>query len=389
MEPSLSPAARGLPPFRPRLLATGVGSLPHRDPEDAVALSFSAFPEIPHWPQLPALSRDEGFSLQYLAPLLRLGLLDVVEGKSACFDVGQPNWLEKCTAFYQSYLEAQSAEPGEGGRAAEAQALFAFPRRAAAGFYAFLERLRWDGPGEARWLKGQVSGPLTVGFQVTDPGLRAAFYDPQLRDLLVRALEGHARWQARALGAFGLPVIIFVDEPGLYAYGQSTFVGLNRGDIAPALEAVFSALESEGAVPGAHVCARCDWSILFESRARVVDFDAYSYFASLLPYVEALRAFLDRGGVLGWGIVPASEQAWTEDAGSLAARFEEGAEALARGGVDPARLLEQSLISPSCGTGTLSVPLAERICRLARELSLTLRERHFPALAGPGAGPEA
>ena len=46
-------------------------------------------------------------------------------------------------------------------------------------------------------------------------------------------------------------------------------------------------------------------------------------------------------------------------------------------GFDRELLLRRALITPSCGTGgVLSEPLAERVLRVLRELSLTLRARY-------------
>jgi hypothetical protein len=46
--------------------ATGVGSLPHRLAEEAVALAL--FADVPYWPQLPARHDDEGMLRQFAAP---------------------------------------------------------------------------------------------------------------------------------------------------------------------------------------------------------------------------------------------------------------------------------------------------------------------------------
>jgi len=96
-------------------------------------------------------------------------------------------------------------------------------------------------------------------------------------------------------------------------------------------------------------------------------------------YPAELHAFLERGGSLGWGIVPTldKEAATTETVASLLARFDEGVERLVSKGLDRELLLRRALITPSCGAGgMLSEPLAERVLDLLRQLSTTLRKRH-------------
>ncbi len=61
--------------FLPESLATGIGSLPYLDSEEAMALIFSELPDIPHWPQLPQQGKQEHFVHQFLQPLVDCGML--------------------------------------------------------------------------------------------------------------------------------------------------------------------------------------------------------------------------------------------------------------------------------------------------------------------------
>ena len=48
--------------FRPRCLATAIGSFPHKDAGEACDLILKSIPDIPIWPQLPAIDfRDDVF----------------------------------------------------------------------------------------------------------------------------------------------------------------------------------------------------------------------------------------------------------------------------------------------------------------------------------------
>jgi hypothetical protein len=89
-----------------------------------------------------------------------------------------------------------------------------------------------------------------------------------------------------------------------------------------------------------------------------------------------VHAFLERGGSLGWGIVPTLDRdaAAAETLPSLLARFDEGVERLTRKGFERELLLRRALITPSCGAGgVLTEPLAERVLGLLRQLSAALR----------------
>ena len=47
--------------------------------------------------------------------------------------------------------------------------------------------------------------------------------------------------------------------------------------------------------------------------------------------------------------------------------------AVAEIGIEPSRILAQSLITPSCGTGSLSLDLAKKVLKLTKEVSETIR----------------
>jgi methionine synthase II (cobalamin-independent) len=113
--------------------------------------------------------------------------------------------------------------------------------------------------------------------------------------------------------------------------------------------------------------------VLLSTHLDILSFDAYDYLETLSLYPKDLKAFLERGGILAWGIVPTSEAVLKEDAQSLVKRFKEGVERLSKKGIDPI-LLQRTIITPSCGTASLPIPLAEKVCELTAEVSKRLRK---------------
>lgn len=353
--------------FEPLGMATGIGSLPYTDAADALSLIKKNLPDIPHWPQLPLRGRQEHFVNQFLKPLVRTGLLKD-DGDKIYFDPTAPDWAENMTEFYSLYL---ACEGGDLGALRE----FAFPSDSAAGFYAFLEDME-KGTGSASMLKGHVVGPLTVAFQVKDQRGRFAYYDDQLRDLIVKTIAMHSSWQAAELGRFGLPVLIFVDDPAISVYGQSSYITVTREMIKEDLGAVFEAVHQMGALAGVHSCDAIDWSILFESDLEVVSFDAYNYFSSLIPFASSLKTFINRGGALAWGLVPTlNDRVLEEDENSLMEILEGEWSHLIERGISREILFSRCLITPACGTGLLDRAVAERIYGLTTSLSRNLRSR--------------
>jgi hypothetical protein len=175
--------------------------------------------------------------------------------------------------------------------------------------------------------------------------------------------------------------LIFLDEPALLGYGSQTFITISREDVVRDLSEVTAEIHDRGGLAGVHCEANTDWSMLMAADAGldILDFDAYDHMQAMTLYPAELQAFLDRGGSLGWGIVPTldREAAATETVAALQERFEEGIERLVKKGIERELLLRRALITPSCGAGgVLTEPLAERVLQLLGELSSSLRQRH-------------
>jgi hypothetical protein len=354
--------------FEPRCLATTLGSLPHTDVVRGTALMFEHTPEIPAWVQLPRRTFVENMMVQFTEEMPGL----VNDGDRVYFDTRAHDLPDGLTDFYTRYLAA--TEEGDGA----ALDSFGLSVDYAAGFWEFLARLpEQTTPPIA--IKGQVTGPFTLGTNLLDQNRRCAYYDDQLHDVIVKNVSLQAMWQITRLSAFGTPVMIFLDEPALLGFGSQTFITISRSDVLCDLNEVAAAIHVHGGLAGVHCEANTDWSLLMDADLDVLDFDAYDHMQAITLYPAELHAYLARGGSLGWGIVPTLDRdaAATETVPSLLARFEECVDRLVRKGFDQQLLMRRALITPSCGAGgVLTEPLAERVLGLLRELSITLRRRY-------------
>jgi len=69
------------------------------------------------------------------------------------------------------------------------------------------------------------------------------------------------------------------------------------------------------------------------------------------------------------------EQLERETVTSLLSQWDEQVKQLESLGIDVQKLTAQSLITPSCGTGSLSIDLAKKVLRLTRDISQEIRGR--------------
>ncbi len=343
--------------FTDSFLSTSIGSFPHLDEREVLPIILRNFPHIPFWPQLPKRSFFEGMVAQYSEgfPCLKLK------------EKEQRLWVDTSSDFEKEVEEFYVA--------IERVDLDTF--RISEQYARGLRLLNDLSQNEEirqkiKYIKGQITGPITFGLALADQEKKPIFYDPTLREVLIHHLSFKARWlEKKFLDLFpGVPTIIFFDEPGLSALG-SAFSGLNREDVILSLNQCFSAVHG---LKGIHCCGNTDWSLLLETDLNILSFDAYGYLENLSLYPKELKTFLERGGILAWGIVPTSEDVLKEDVQSLMERLKKGVEVLVREGIDPV-LLKQGFLTPSCGTGSLPIPLAEKVCQLTGEVSSRLREK--------------
>jgi methionine synthase II (cobalamin-independent) len=352
--------------FQANCLPVLIGSLPLQDHHEALELVLRFTPEIPLWVQLP-FYRHEGMVPQFTPGLPGL----TGQAEKMRVDTSQSGFASELIAFYEDYLAVTD------GGAFMAESRFALKPENAAGFFVLLERIA-SLPNPPLALKGQVTGPITFSTAIKDQNERALFYDVQLREVAVKLLAMKARWQVERLARFELPVIIFIDEPGLAGFGSSEFISITRDEVRACLDEVVQAIHAAGGLVGVHVCANTDWSLLLESEVDMVNFDAYSYFDRFVLYPEQINHFIKSGGVLAWGIVPTQNTAdiERETVSSLVAQWHQKAAVLEALGVERSALRAQSLLTPSCGTGSLSLDHARRVLKLTHEIAKTLRSEN-------------
>ncbi|MGA3207242.1 MAG: hypothetical protein ABSE05_05410 [Syntrophales bacterium] len=338
--------------IKPKFLATAIGSMPFDDPRRAIDLILSRVPSAPHWPQLPRLGLNEQMEIQF-SEHMPCAVIDR-EKNRLYFDTSG-DYSEAFAQFYEAYLLAMSPEEGSGDCSA-ATVSPAFSR----GIYA-LEEILQNQDAKLPFVKCQVTGPCSFALTVVDEKKRAIYYNEEFRDMIGKMLEMIGRWQVRKFKPFAEQVICFIDEPILSAFGSSTYVSVRRDDVINLLKDMVAAVHAEGGIAGIHCCGNTEWSIPIEAGVDVINFDAFQYGETIAMYAETVNTFLARGGALAWGIVPTSTVIREQTVEALALRLEGMMDHLASRGIQKKLIVNQALLTPSCGTGSLTTEEAEMV----------------------------
>ena len=346
--------------FQPNFWTTLIGSFPHTSPDGLYKQIIDSV-DIPMWPQLPKRDFKESMYVQYTQSFPRV----VVNAEEEKIHVNTEGDLsENLESFYEKYL-------------ADDLDAFGFSAEYAEGFFAMLEILELH---SGNWVKGQVTGPISLGLTVTDQSLRSILYHELLADVVVKNAAMNARWQVKKLSAVRPNVIIFVDEPYMASFG-SAFISLSREQVIVMLDEVFDAIHQEGGLAGVHCCANTDWSVLLDTSADILNLDAYGYLDNLALYPEKLKPFLNRGGVIAWGIVPSSDEIYANTPAGLSNQLIAGLSLISQKaqakGIDISldTLKTHSLITTSCGLGPTNEAIADMAFEMLPEIKSILQDQ--------------
>jgi hypothetical protein len=172
---------------------------------------------------------------------------------------------------------------------------------------------------------------------------------------------------------------MYIDEPGLQ-FLFSALSGYSDQAAKKDLEAFFSMIERPR---GVHLCGNPDWDFLLSLDLDILSLDVYTNGEVFAAYAPSIKKFLDRGGIISWGIVPTNfEPFGKENEESLKRRLTGIWNLLQKKGVDLEFLLSRSLLSPAtcCLVNPDGEKTVEEAFRVVQELSARLREMYRLAI---------
>ena len=336
-------------------LATGVGSLPHLDAESGLDLIFKYVPQAPFWPQFPKRDFREGMMAQFSENIPCLEVKD----SSVIFNPKDKE--KKLEAFYERIISEDTE-------------YFKISKDFSSGVYKFYERLNNADLEKIEFIKIQVTGPFTFLAGLNDENGRSLLHDPVFKQAVIKALSMKLRWQIDLFKKFAKPMIAFIDEPYLGAFG-SAYTPINREDVVRGLIELGENVAGEDVYLGVHCCGNTDWSIFTDVPGiSVINFDAYNFQDKFVLYADDLKGFLARGGVICWGIAPTQELGDGESVELLVRKLRQGIDSLAKKGIDRDLITKNLIISPACGLGTFTPQRAEKVFSLLSGVSSFIRK---------------
>jgi methionine synthase II (cobalamin-independent) len=322
---------------------TSIGSLPHRDADDAASFVVRHTGVLPAAPQLPRRSPLEGMIAQAARGIHGV---TVKANGSLELDLGELDPAAPCTPTFTGASHA--------------------------GLLAFLSLVA----GRTDPVKLQLAGPLTLGFALLDAGAPPELAFP-VAAAAVRA-EGAALLELVRRRLPAAPLVVFFDEPSLVRAAE---LPIDTEDAVDILSSSLAAVEND-AITGVHCCGPTDWRLVGAAGATVLSLPVDLVTASNAAPV--LNAHLDRGGWVAWGVVPTHEPLGA-DADRLWRRLNSVWSELTQAGCDAVLLRTNSLVTPACGLAGHGVSQARLALQLASHVAVRVTDQAVATRLSAGA----
>lgn len=337
-------------PIPGNLMTTAMGVMPHTDARQALETALTL--DIPFWPQLPNLNFHEdmyvqasehfpGMIVDHDKRTLRFSMDDFIAGYEAMtHHMDDPRYFDisaEYSAVYHRFLGLDLSAFGA--------------------------------------IHGQLEGPVSFGFNVRDQNDRPILFDDTIRSLVMDIFARRVNIQLERLKEKNPNAFMFIDEPGLQ-FIFSAMSGYDNNTARVDMERFLSMIERPR---GIHLCGNPDWDFLLNMDLDILSLDAYTNKEVISSYAGSIKKFLERGGVICWGIVPTNYEPFDrENLESLEKSLNETWGAVTQKGIDKSLLLSKSLLSPAtcCLINPDREKTVEKAFLLIKELSNHLKEKN-------------
>jgi len=301
------------------LLTTAMGVMPHTDVARALELAQSM--DVPFWPQLPHFSYYEDMYVQ--ASENFPGIVLDIEKRTVRFS------MDKFIKELEEAL-ARFDDPD----------FFDISPTYSDVYHRFLKLDLSDRPA----IRGQLEGPISFGFYVLDQDKRPILFDDTVRSFMMDFMAKRLNVQLGHLKKMNPNAFLFVDEPGLQ-FVFSAMSGYTDQNAKAYLNEFFAIVDRPR---GIHLCGNPDWEFLLDLDLDVLSLDVYTNAEVFSCYAASIQKFLNRGGLIVWGIVPTGYEAFQqEQIPSLIHRLENVWKILWSKGIDRELLINRSMLSPA------------------------------------------
>ncbi|MFZ3172718.1 MAG: hypothetical protein WA118_12175 [Carboxydocellales bacterium] len=330
---------------------TAMGVMPHTDVQEAIKLALKL--DIPYWPQLPRVSFYEDMYVQVTENFPGITIDD--SKQKIKFS------LEEFYTGMEEYVLRY-----------EDEAIFGLSEGYSLVYRKFMEQQL----GGYSAIRGQSIGPISFGMKITDADKKPIIYNNEVKGFLYEFIARKCNHQYRELVKKNPQAFVWVDEPGLEIIFGS-FSGYPSEQAKIDFREFLNNIEGP---KGVHLCGNPDWSFLLKDvDLDILSLDAFGTGRIFTRYVAEIKGFLDKGGIISWGIVPTlTEEQTGQSVLTLINKLEEFWDYLDKAGIPKQTILQQAWLAPArcCLINTDGTKSVERAFQVLQEVSGHFRNKY-------------
>ncbi|RLC18115.1 MAG: hypothetical protein DRH93_16915 [Deltaproteobacteria bacterium] len=337
-------------PIPGNLLTTAMAVMPHTDVDQALNAALSL--DVPFWPQLPNYNYYEDMYVQAAEHFP--GIILDMENKTVRFSLDK--FIEE---FEETMAHFEDPE------------YFDVSPAYSVVYHQFLDLDLSDRPA----IRGQLEGPVSFGFNILDQDDRPILFDDTVRPFMFEFMAKRINVQLNRLKKKNPNAFMFIDEPGLQ-FIFSAMSGYGEQKARVDLDEFFSMID---APRGIHLCGNPDWDFLLSLDMDILSFDVYSNAEIFAASAPSIKKFLNKGGILVWGIIPTGFETFEkENLDFLSFKLNNIWKALGKKGIDIDQIVRRSMLSPAtcCLVNADKEKTVEKAFQMTRDLSRILRENY-------------
>ncbi|MCD4718269.1 MAG: hypothetical protein K8S13_00200 [Desulfobacula sp.] len=337
-------------PIPGNLLTTAMAVMPHTDVHQALEAALSL--DVPFWPQLPNYSYYEDMYVQAAEHFP--GIILDMEHKTLRFSLDK--FIEE---FEETMTHFEEPE------------YFDVSKTYSVVYHRFLDLDLSDRPA----IRGQLEGPVSFGFNILDQDDRPILFDDTIRPFMFEFMAKRINAQLNRLKNKNANAFMFIDEPGLqFIFSAMSGYGEQKAKVD--MDEFFSMIDSPR---GIHLCGNPDWDFLLGLDMDILSLDVYSNAQIFASCASSIKKFLNKGGILVWGIIPTGFETFEkENLDFLAFKLNNIWKALGKKGIDIDQIVRNSMLSPAtcCLVNKDKEKTVQKAFQMTRNISQILREQY-------------
>ncbi|KJS85912.1 MAG: hypothetical protein JM58_07665 [Peptococcaceae bacterium BICA1-8] len=328
-----------------------MGIMPHTDVNEAIKLALSL--DIPFWPQLPRVSFYEDMYVQISENFPGI----IVNEKEMRVEWGQDKFYQELDNYALNMENDQ---------------FYTLSPAYSKVYNKFLQQDLTN----YEMIRGQTIGPISFGLQIKDEHKKPIIYNDDIREMFFDFIAKKIQIQYRELTTKNKNAFVWIDEPGLEMLFMS-FTGYTSERAKLDLSNFLSKLPGP---KGVHLCGNPDWSFLLTLGLDILSIDVLLWGHIFTRYIDQLKEYLARGGIISWGIVPTTTgELQEENILTLVNKIEEMWDYLVSKGLTKKQLARQSWFAPArcCLINQDGHETVEKSFTLLTEVAKAIKERHL------------